>query len=133
MWYNRTGKENAMSEVTLDTQMVARQFDVLQEQLAQLQRLVASQSSPAAAGTPTDHPHIAQTESILSGEPIIKGTRTPVRAVVEHWKFGDSPEEIARKLPHLRLAHIFDALSYYDDHREEIERYIAPNRVPVDD
>ena len=36
-------------------------------------------------------------------------------------------------LPHLRLAHIFDALSYYDDHRDEIERYIALNRVPVDD
>ena len=29
---------------------------------------------------------------------------TAVRAVVEHWKFGDTPEEIARKLPHLRLA-----------------------------
>ena len=122
-----------MSEVTLDTQMVARQLDVLQGQLAQLQRLVASQSSSAAAGAPTDHPHITQSESILGGEPIIKGTRTPVRAIVEHWKFGDSPEEIARKLPHLRLAHIFDALSYYDDHRDEIERYIALNRVPVDD
>ncbi len=120
-----------MSEVTLDTQMVARQLDALQEQLAQLQRLVASQSSPAGAAT--DHPYIMQVESILSGEPVIKGTRTPVRAIVEHWKFGDSPEDIARKLPHLRLAHIFDALSYYDDHRDEIERYIALNRVPVDD
>jgi len=56
-----------------------------------------------------------------------------VRAVVEHWKFGDSPEEIARQLPHLRLAKIFDALSYYDDHRDEIEHYIALNRVPVND
>ena len=84
-------------------------------------------------GVPTEHPHITRVESILSGEPIIKGTRTPVRAVVEHWKFDDTPEEIARKLPHLRLAHIFDALSCYDDYREEIEQYIALNRVPVDD
>ena len=120
-----------MSDVAVDTQMVVRQVGILQEQVAQLQRLVTPQ--PAPAGTSTDHPHITRVENILGGEPIIKGTRTPVRAIVEHWKFGDSPEEIARKLPHLRLAHIFDALSYYDDHRDEIERYIALNRVPVDD
>ena len=71
-------------------------------------------------------------QSILSGEPIITGTRTPVRAVVEFWKFGDAPEEIVRKLPHLRLAQVFDALGYYDDHRAEIERAIALNRVPAD-
>jgi uncharacterized protein (DUF433 family) len=124
-------RKNAMSEVAVDTQRVARQIGLLQEQLAQLQRLVTP--PPAPAGASTDHPHITRVESILGGEPIITGTRTPVRAVVEHWKFGDAPEEIARKLPHLRLAHIFDALSYYDDHRDEIERYIALNRVPLDD
>jgi uncharacterized protein (DUF433 family) len=120
-----------MSEIAAETQTVVRQLGALQEQIRQLQRLVVSQSSPA--GTATDHPYIAQVEGILGGEPVIKGTRTPVRAIVEHWKFGDLPEEIARKLPHLRLAHIFDALSYYDDHRDEIEHYIALNRVPVDD
>jgi hypothetical protein len=31
------------------------------------------------------------------------------------------------------LAQIFDALAYYDDHRDEIERYIRDNRVPIDD
>jgi uncharacterized protein (DUF433 family) len=77
--------------------------------------------------------YITRVKNILGGEPIITGTRTPVRAIVEYWKFGDAPETIARKLPHLRLAQIFDALSYYDDHRLEIEHYIAPNRVNVDD
>ena len=62
-----------------------------------------------------------------------KGTRTPVLAVAEHWRFGDAPEEITRKLPHVHLAQIFDALSYYDDHREGFEGYLAQNRVPVDD
>ncbi|MEA3346026.1 MAG: DUF433 domain-containing protein [Chloroflexota bacterium] len=84
-------------------------------------------------GEETGHPHIERVSTILGGEPVIKGTRTSVRAIVEHWQFGDSPQEIARQLPHLRLAQIFDALSYYDDHRQEIERYIAVNRVPVDD
>ncbi|MFZ2361721.1 MAG: DUF433 domain-containing protein [Anaerolineae bacterium] len=76
---------------------------------------------------------MTRVDGILSGEPIIVGTRTPVRAVVEHWKFGDSPETIVRKLPHLRLAQVFDALSYYDDHRDEIEQAIARNRVLFDD
>ena len=75
---------------------------------------------------------MTRVETILSGEPIVRGTCTPIRAVAEYWKFGDTPEEIARKLPHLKLKQIFDALSYYDDHREEIEHYITLNRVPVD-
>ena len=72
---------------------------------------------------------IIRDPKICGGEPVIKGTCTPVRAIVEHWKFGAAPEEIARKLPHLRLAQIFDALGYYDDHREEIEKFIALNLV----
>ena len=85
------------------------------------------------ANEETEHPHVERVPEILRGEPIIKGTRTSVRAIVEHWKFGDSPEEIARQLSHLRLAQIFDALSYYDDHRDEIERYIALNHVTIND
>ncbi len=85
------------------------------------------------AGEVAEHPYIERRANVLSGEPVIRGTRTPVRAIVEHWKFGDPPDEIARKLPHLRLAHIFGALSYYDDHRDEIERYIVLNRVPMED
>jgi uncharacterized protein (DUF433 family) len=77
----------------------------------------------------TEHPYIIRNKEILEGEPVIKGTRTPVRAIVEWWKFGASPEEILENLPHLTLSRIFDALSYYADHREEIEQYIAENIV----
>jgi uncharacterized protein (DUF433 family) len=122
-----------MSESATDIQMVVNRLNLLEEQLHQLTNLVSSQLTSTVSGTPTDHPYITRVDTILSGEPIIKGTRTPVRAVVEHWKFGDAPEEIVRKLPHLRLAQVFDALSYYDDHRDEIEHAIALNRVPVDD
>jgi uncharacterized protein (DUF433 family) len=77
----------------------------------------------------TEHPYIVRNNEILEGEPVIKGTRTPVRAIVEWWKFGASPEEILENLPHLTLSQIFDALSYYADHRDEIEQYIAENIV----
>ena len=82
--------------------------------------------------TPTEHPYIVRTEGILGGEPIIKGTRTSVRAIVETWRLGYLPEEIPLHLPHLTLAQVFDALSYYQDHQDEINEYILQNRVPED-
>jgi uncharacterized protein (DUF433 family) len=82
--------------------------------------------------TQTEHCYIVKDDRILSGEPIIKETRTPVRAVVEMWRMGVAPEEIPISLPHLTLAAVFDALSYYSDHQEEINEYIERNRVPDD-
>jgi uncharacterized protein (DUF433 family) len=77
----------------------------------------------------TEHCYVVSDPEILSGEPIIKGTRTPVRAIVENWRLGVAPEEIPTAMPHLTLAQIFDALSYYSDHQEEINRYIQNNRI----
>ena len=77
----------------------------------------------------TKHLYVVRDPAILGGEPIIKGTRTPVRAVVENWRLGLSPEEIVVHLPHLTLAQVFDALSYYADHRGEVDRFIEINRV----
>lgn len=73
--------------------------------------------------------YITNDEAILKGEPIIKGTRTPVRAIVELYRLGISPEEIPHHLPHLSLAQVFSALSYYSDHTEEINEYILKNRI----
>ena len=80
--------------------------------------------------TATEHPYIARDDSILSGEPIIKGTRTPVRAIVENWRLGVAPEDITTHLPHLTLAQVFDALSYFADHQEDIAGHIERNRIP---
>jgi uncharacterized protein (DUF433 family) len=44
--------------------------------------------------------------------------------------YGVMPEEITRSLPHLTLAQVFDALSYYSDHQAEINFYIERNRIP---
>jgi uncharacterized protein (DUF433 family) len=80
--------------------------------------------------TATEHCYVVTDEQILGGEPIIKGTRTPVRAIVEMWRQGIAPEEIPNRLPHLKLAQVFDALSYYDDHQDAINAYIERNRIP---
>ena len=80
----------------------------------------------------TEHLYIVRDDEILSGEPIVKGTRTPVRAIVENWRLGLAPEEIPHHLPHLTLAQVFDALSYYCDHQAEINAHIERNRIPED-
>jgi uncharacterized protein (DUF433 family) len=74
--------------------------------------------------------YITRHPDILSGEPIIEGTRTPVRAIVENWRLGLRPEEIPLHLPHLSLAQVFDALSFYLDNQTEINEYIERNHVP---
>lgn len=74
--------------------------------------------------------YVTRNPEILSGEPIIMGTRTSVRAIVGCWQLGIPPEEILNHLPHLTLSQVFDALSYYLDHQAEIHEYIEQNRVP---
>lgn len=78
------------------------------------------------------HCYISSDPKIMNGEPVIHGTKTPVRAIVEMWRMGFAPEEIPTHLPHLTLAQIFDALSYYADHQDEVNHYIEINRVPDD-
>jgi uncharacterized protein (DUF433 family) len=80
----------------------------------------------------TAHRYIVTDDEILNGEPIIKGSRTPVRAIVELWRLGLAPETIPTRLPHLSLAQVFDALSYFSDHQEEIHWHLERNRIPDD-
>ena len=77
----------------------------------------------------TEHYYVVTDDKILSGEPIIKGSRTPVRAIVELYRLGIAAEEIPNHLPHLTLAQVFDALSYYNDHQSEINDYIERNHI----
>ena len=63
---------------------------------------IGSASSGGDAMTiATEHHYIVRDDNILNGEPIIRGTRTPVRAIVELWRLGVIPEEIPAHLPHL--------------------------------
>lgn len=80
--------------------------------------------------TTTSYRYIIKKEG--SQEPIIQGTRISVRDIVENWKMGFSPEEIPAMYPHITLAQVFEALAYYQDHKEEIEKFIGKNQVPED-
>jgi len=74
------------------------------------------------------HPHIIRRSDISGGEPIIRGTRISVRHIIERVQAGQSVEDILAALSHLTAAQVYAALSYYYDHRPEIDRLIEESR-----
>jgi uncharacterized protein (DUF433 family) len=83
----------------------------------------------------TGNRHIVRDPDILGGEPIVRGTRVPVRAIAETWRTGVGAEEIQAHFPHLTQAQVFQALAYFSDNRDEILEHIARNteRAPATD
>lgn len=77
------------------------------------------------------HPYITHQKDIGGGKPVIVGTRTRVSNIVAYHKFGLSPEELAREFPHLKLSQIYDALSYYYEYQEEVDREIDEDSEEV--
>lgn len=73
------------------------------------------------------HPYIERKQGVLGGKPVIMGTRISVALIVELQRMGKTVDEIIALYPHLNYAQIHDALSYYYDHREEIEQMIYEN------
>ena len=59
---------------------------------------------------------------------MIKRTRISVRLIAELEKAGHSVDEIVAMYPHIKHAHVYDALSYYYDHKEEIDKLIEENK-----
>jgi len=77
----------------------------------------------------TEYRHITRVPGVCGGRPIIKGTRTPVKAIVGYYKMGLSVEETLEGLPHLTPAQVYEALSYYHDHQAEIEQDIEESQA----
>lgn len=78
---------------------------------------------------PTKHPYVVRQEGYRGGRPILRGTNMPVWLMVAMWKSGDTMDEISIAYPHLEPAAVYDAISYYLDHQEEIESQIAENKI----
>jgi uncharacterized protein (DUF433 family) len=79
-----------------------------------------------------NHPYIETIQSRSGARPVIKGTRVGVDVIVGYVRAGHSAQEIAEDiLPHLTLAQVYDALSYYEDHRPVMDEMIEANRPEV--
>ncbi|MBI5304299.1 MAG: DUF433 domain-containing protein [Chloroflexi bacterium] len=77
----------------------------------------------------TEHPQITRIQGVQGGIPIVRGTRIPVRLIAQMYRAGDSVDDILKTYPHLGATSVHDAISYYLDHRAEIEQEIIEHRV----
>ncbi len=74
------------------------------------------------------HAYIEVLERPGGPSAVIKGTRVAVRDIVGYLRIGETPESLVEHiLPHLTLAQVYDALSYYNDHQSEIDQEIGLN------
>lgn len=78
---------------------------------------------PIAQRIKTKHPYIVSLKTHCGGSPVIAGTKFPVRSVVFYvLKQGMTPEELVKEFSHLTLPQVYDALSYYYENREKIDK-----------
>ena len=77
--------------------------------------------------------HIVATAGVMGGKPRIAGHRISVQDVaIWHERMGTSVDEIATEYG-LTLGEVYAALSYYHDHREEIEESLRTGAAFVEE
>jgi uncharacterized protein (DUF433 family) len=75
---------------------------------------------------------IAQTPDICGGRPRVAGTGVSVRRIVSWYQLGYTPEEIQAEIPHLTLAQIHAALTYYHANRDSMDQSIATEEAEAE-
>jgi uncharacterized protein (DUF433 family) len=80
---------------------------------------------PKAPVQKTDHPHIVKSADIFDGMPRVEGTRISVLQITWWIQSGLTPEYIVENFPPLTLDQIRDALSYADDHPDEMAEHAS--------
>jgi uncharacterized protein (DUF433 family) len=99
-----------------------------------IEKILSSQEKgervmPSAASQ-VKHPYVNIRRGVCGGKPVVAGTRIPVWAIAGWLRKGYSAEKIQREIyPSVGLAEIYDALSYYYDHKEEIDQQVAENSL----
>ena len=69
------------------------------------------------------HPYIITDKKIRGGEPVISGTGIRILDIAVRYEImGMSPEDIIVALPHLNLSQVHDALSYYYENKNQIDK-----------
>ena len=75
---------------------------------------------------------LVRSNDVCGGRLRISDTRVTVNQIATLYKQGEPPEEIAAHFPHVSLAQIFAALTYYHANRDEVERDIERERLEAE-
>jgi uncharacterized protein (DUF433 family) len=76
-----------------------------------------------------EHPYVTCVPGKRGGRPIIRGTGITVSLIAHLYQAGDTVDEILEGYPHLHPSWVRDAIGYYLDHQDEIEREIHESRI----
>src|SRR3972149_804624 len=85
-----------------------------------------------ATGTRTEHPHVVVLKRAGGESAVVKGTRIPVALIANLFNRGETPAGLLSLYPNLAPGALYDAISYYFDHKAEIDQEIyddSPDRV----
>jgi uncharacterized protein (DUF433 family) len=82
-----------------------------------------------AVAQPSPCSRIIRNPRIHGGEPVVRGTRVPVRAIVVAWREYQDMPTILAAYPRLTADDVTEALAYYEAHRREIDERIHAQLV----
>ncbi|MGR3318789.1 MAG: DUF433 domain-containing protein [Candidatus Anammoxibacter sp.] len=75
------------------------------------------------------HPYISFDPKISKGSPVISGSRVRVLDIaIEYDRLGITPDQIIDAHPHLNLEAVHDALSYYYENKDVIDKQIREKK-----
>jgi uncharacterized protein (DUF433 family) len=74
-----------------------------------------------------DHPYVSETPGVCGGYPVVRGTRTPVWVILEHYREAGAIEPVLATLPHLSREQVQGALDFYAEHPKRVDEDIARN------
>ena len=72
----------------------------------------------------TEHPHIVVAGGPGGNQAVVKGTRLSVALIAALFNRGESPAGLLSMYPNLAPGALYDALSYYFDHKGDMDRDI---------
>jgi uncharacterized protein (DUF433 family) len=70
------------------------------------------------------YPRIIRNPRIHGGEPVVRGTRVPVRTIVIAWSEYRNVPRVLAAYPRLTEEDVQEALAYYEAHRQELDKRI---------
>lgn len=73
----------------------------------------------------TSYRYIVRSPDVRGGHARVEGTRIGVHDVIGLIVNGASVDQVCRSFPDLIGSHVYECLAFYEDHRAEIDDFVA--------
>ena len=69
--------------------------------------------------------YLTRIPGVRAGQTIVENTRIGVHDVIALFATGADMNEVLKSFPELTRAKVFECLAYYEDHKEELNLFVA--------